>query len=252
MAGPAEDSDRIIDAAQASLVRQRSVERSGEGRRRVQPIGQASARMRARHRTRKLGRIAVAVLAILFAAVAAGLVLGGIGFEGLFVTALALAAAVFVLARYPRLGTPDLAELNRGDVRQLVGRTELWLEAQRPALPAPAVGMVNRIGVQLDALGAQLEGIEPAHPAAQEVRSLVGEHLPAMIESYRRIPAELRGEDRAGGTPDQHLTDGLGKISAELDQVTRQIAAGDLDSLAVRGRYLDYRYGGEFNEGSTR
>ena len=35
----------------------------------------------------------------------------------------------------------------------------------------------------------------------------------------------------------------FGKISKEIDEITRQLAAGDLDALAVRGRYLDYRYG---------
>jgi hypothetical protein len=125
----------------------------------------------------------------------------------------------------------------------MVGRTELWLEAQRPALPAPAVTLVDQIGVQLDGLGVQLEGLDPAEPAVAEVRKLVGEHLPGMVESYRRIPAHLRREERNGRTADQQLADGLGKISTEIDDIARQLAAGDLDALAVRGRYLDYKYG---------
>jgi hypothetical protein len=50
------------------------------------------------------------------------------------------------------------------------------------------VQLVDQIGVQLDGLGVQLEGIDPAEPAVAEVRKLVGEHLPGMVESYRRIP----------------------------------------------------------------
>jgi hypothetical protein len=115
--------------------------------------------------------------------------------------------------------------------------------AQRPALPAPAVNLIDQIGVQLDGLGLQLEGVDPAEPAVAEVRKLVGEHLPGMVESYRRIPANLRREQRDGRNADQQLTDGLGKISQEIDAVTRQLAAGDLDALAVRGRFLDYKYG---------
>ena len=75
------------------------------------------------------------------------------------------------------------------------------------------------------------------------MRKLVGEHLPGMVESYRKIPAHLRREERGGRNADQQLADGLGKISKEIDEITRQLAAGDLDALAVRGRYLDYRYG---------
>ena len=138
---------------------------------------------------------------------------------------------------------PAQAQLNTGDVRTMVGRTELWLESQRPALPAPAVRLVDQIGVQLDALGLQLQGVAE-QPATREVRKLVGEHLPEMISTYRRIPAHLRNEMRADGrSPSEQLSDGLGKISGEIDQVTRQLAAGDLDSLAVRGRFLDYKYG---------
>jgi hypothetical protein len=64
-----------------------------------------------------------------------------------------------------------------------------------------------------------------------------------MVDAYRKIPAALRKEARAGATPDQQLVESLGKISAEIDSVTRQLADGALDDLAIRTRYLDYRYG---------
>ena len=238
MASPAHDSTRTLAEARQSLARQRA------GGRRVASIGRGSAELKARHLKGKLVRVMLALAGIVIAAMVAGTIIGGIGIEGLFLTVLAGLTAMFILARYPRLKPPVQARLNEGDVRTMVARTELWLESQRPALPAPAVELVDQLGVQLDALGLQLEGLDPLQPAAVEVRKLVGEHLPEMVSSYRRIPAHLRQEDRGGRTPDQQLADGLGKISAEIDQVTRQLAAGDLDKLAVRGRYLDYKYGG--------
>ena len=244
MKSPAQQNEVILREARASLIRQR------EGGRRVRSIGRGSAELKTRHYKAKLTRIVVTVAGIVLAAMVAGTIIGGIGIEGLFYAALAGLAATFLLGRYPRLKPPPRERLNEGDVRTMVGRTELWLESQRPALPAPAVQLVDQIGVQLDALGLQLEGLEPNQPAAIEVRKLVGEHLPEMVSTYRRIPAHLRTEDRGGRTPDEQLADGLSKISAEIDQVTRQLAAGDLDNLAIRGRYLDYRYGGEL-EGPT-
>jgi len=92
-------------------------------------------------------------------------------------------------------------------------------------------------------LGLQLETVDPAHPAAHETRKLVGETLPGMVDAYRRIPGHLRGEKRAGSTPDEQLVESLGKISSEIDSVTRQLADGALDDLAIRTRYLAYRYG---------
>jgi hypothetical protein len=235
MASPAQQSDRTMAEARAALQRNRA----GGGR----SIGRRSADLKRRHLARKATRIAMAVAVVLFAAMVAGMVIGGIGFTGLVVTFFAVLAAMGVFSAFPRMKVPELGTINRGDVRTMVGRTELWLEAQRPALPAPAVTLVDQIGVQLDGLGVQLEGLDPAEPAVAEVRKLVGEHLPGMVESYRRIPAHLRREERNGRTADQQLADGLGKISTEIDDIARQLAAGDLDALAVRGRYLDYKYG---------
>ena len=39
------------------------------------------------------------------------------------------------------------------------------------------------------------------------------------------------------------MTDALGKVSGEIDQITRQLATGDIDKLAIQTRYLDYKYG---------
>lgn len=232
---PAHESDRILASARQSLVHQQA-----GGRR---SIGQRSAELKRRHIGKKAARMAMAVGVLLAGAMAAGLVLDGIGFTGVMVLAASIVAALWFFATFPKMKVPTLASINTGDVRTMVGRTELWLEAQRPALPAPAVQLVDQIGVQLDGLGLQLEGIDPAEPAVAEVRKLVGEHLPGMVESYRKIPQHLRREERGGRNADQQLADGLGKISAEIDTITRQLASGDLDALAVRGRFLDYRYG---------
>jgi hypothetical protein len=240
----AADSDRILSDARQSLVRQREGgRRVGSGSVGRRAIGQRSAEVRRRHLARKVARMAMAVSVVLLGAMVAGLVIGGIGFAGLVMTFFAVLGALWFFGTFPRLKVPDLSSLNSGDTRTMVARTELWLEAQRLSLPAPAVNLVDRIGVQLDGLGVQLEGLDPAEPAVAEVRRLVGEHLPGMVESYRRIPAHLRKEQRGGRDADQQLADGLGKISQEIDEISRQMATGDLDALAVRGRYLDYKYG---------
>ena len=240
----AHQSQQIMHAARQSLREQRA------GGRRLRSIGRGSAELKSRHYKGKLTRVVLAVVGIVVAAMIAGTVIGGIGIEGLFYTVLLAIAAMMVLSRYPQLKPPPQARLNEGDARTMVARTELWLESQRPALPAPAVELVDRIGVQLDALGLQLEGVGE-QPATVEVRKLVGEHLPEMISTYRRIPAHLRKEPRGDGrNPDEQLADGLVKISGEIDAITRQLAAGDLDSLAVRGRFLEYKYGGALEDGT--
>lgn len=233
-------SDRLLQEGR-SLVRDNQ---KGGRHRKVQSIGRGSAELKRQHLARKLRNIAFASAGIFAFAVTAGLIIDGIGFAGIVITFFALIAAAFVFGKFPRMKVPKREDLMRGgDVQSLVGRTELWLEHQRPALPAPAADIVGKIGVQLDALGLQLEGLDQQHPTAVEIRRLVGEHLPGTVDSYRKIPPHLRSEKRAGSTPDEQLTESLGKISEEIDSVTRQLAQGSLDDLAIKTRFLEYRYG---------
>ncbi|MFT4026784.1 MAG: hypothetical protein QM676_08295 [Novosphingobium sp.] len=231
------DSDRILADARRSLIDQRA------GGRRLQPIGKRSAERRKLHAMRKAVRIAVALALVAVVTMGAGLVLDGIGLGGLFLAVLAAIVAVAVFSRWPRIGVPEIGALNRGDVRTMVGNTELWLESRRPALPAPAVSIVDRIGGQLDVLGAQLEGLDEKRPEAVEIRKLIGETLPDIVSTYTRIPQHLRGEAQGGTTPDQQLAESLGRISGEIEQITRDLAAGEIDGLAVRTKYLGYKYG---------
>lgn len=232
------DSDRILGESRAVL----RDNREGGRHRRVKPIGEGSARLRSKHVKTKLLRLALGLVAVWAAAGVAGAVLNGIGFWGVMLVMLAM-ALLFGSTLAQKVKIPQRADINKGNVQQMVARTELWLEAQRPALPAPAASIVTDMGVQLDALGLQLEGLDQNHPKAREIRSLVGEQLPEMIDSYRRIPASMRTEARAGSTPDQQITDGLSKIGKEIDSITRQLAEGRLDDLAIKHRYLDYKFG---------
>lgn len=240
------DSERLIVEGR----RLRDDNRNGGRHRRVGPprgksVGRGSARAKLRHLMRKAIRILMAIGVILIGAMIAGIITGGIGFTGVMLTLLAMVVAIMVFATYPKIKVPVRADLNKGDVRQMVERTEMWLEHQRPALPAPAVRLVDDLGVQLDELGLQLQAVDQNHPQVREVRKLVGEVLPETIDSYCSIPAHLRGEQRAGATPDEQVTGSLQRISDEIDSITRQLAEGSLDKLAVKHRYLDTRYGGE-------
>ena len=244
MADETRNADLIIREARSSLVNNRDY----GGRRR--PVPQGARQIRRGHFGRKLRNVAFAVAGIWLGLSIIGGIISGIGFTGLAIGAAATVAAVWFLGQYPKFKVPSRADLNpnTSDVKALVGRTELWLESQRRALPAPAVKLVDTIGLQLDSLGEQLAGLDQASPQAAEVRKLVGEHLPDMIDGYRKIPDHLRYEARAGTTPEKQFLDGLQTISSEIDSVTRQLAAGALDNLAIKTRYLEYKYGDAAHE----
>jgi hypothetical protein len=209
----------------------------------MKPIGSKSQALRRAHFWGKLSKAVVAVGVVLVGAGIIGAIIDGIGFWGVMITGILGAAAAYVLMRYPEMPMPTAESLRITDIATLAGKTEIWLEAQRPALPAPAVTLVQDIGLRLDQLAPQLQTLDENDPAAREVRKLVGDHLPELISTYTSIPRHLRGEGQSGGSPDQHLVDSLGKISTEIDSVTRQLASGAIDNLAIKTRYLDYKYG---------
>ena len=237
MADLAKDSDAILAAA--SLVGQRAATRRITGT----PIGQRSAKLRRAHLLGKAKRIALAATLVLTAAFTAGLLLNGIGFTGLMLTAAALLAVTLLFAQYPRLSAPDPSTLAKAPIRALVGQAQLWLESQRPALPPPATRLLDQMGSQLDQLGLQLETLPDNTQATADIRKLLGVDLPEVLKAYQAIPAPLRATPHAGTTPNDQLTESLTKISAEITHTTRQLADTALDRLAIQSRYLDYKYG---------
>jgi hypothetical protein len=236
----ASQSDEILESSRRAL---RNV--------RMPPIGTKSQALRRAHFWGKVSKAALAVGAVLLAAGVVGAIIDGIGFWGVMITAIMGAAAAFLLMRYPEMPMPTTETLRQTDLGTLAGKTEIWLEAQRPALPAPAVTIMQDIGVRLDQLAPQLQTLDDNDPAAREVRKLVGEHLPELINGYKRIPDSLKRKEHGGKTPEQQLVDGLKLIDREIETMTGQISRGELDKLAVRGRYLELKYDQSAEEAPT-
>lgn len=238
-----ETPEQQMQSARRSLATQREGGTHRPGPRSAS-IGKGSAELKTKALLKKVRNVVLALLALYVGAGITGAIIGGIGFWGVM-TVVALTAFIFAMfAVVPKVKVPQRAELKQGNPGQMVARTELWLEAQRPALPPPAQALVDQLGVQLDALGLQLKGLGDNEPAMAEVRELVGEYIPETIDNYRKIPQHLRAEEYAGKTADQRLTESLAKLSGEVDRVTRRLAEGALDDLAIKSRYLEYRYGG--------
>lgn len=203
-----------------------------------------SARRRKRQGTEimtRVGRIAAADIAILVAALVVGWIVP-LGIGGAMLVMAALILATIALAILPL--SPDVKPeaLAQAPLKLLPLKTEQWLETQRPALPAPAQNLIDGIGVRLEGLAPQLATLDEAEPAAAEVRKLIGEQLPELLKGYARVPNALRGVERNGKTPDQQLADGLKVIDEQISGMSAQLAEGDLNLLATRGRFLEIKY----------
>ena len=201
---------------------------------------------RARRRTtqaigKRLTRIAVADGAILVAALVIGMITP-LGIMGALLAMMLLVAATVFFAIWPTETAPTPERLAAVDIKALPAQTERWLDAQRPALPAPAVTLVDRIGLRLETLSPQLAAVDNDGEAAQEVRKLIGEQLPAFVKDYERVPPSLRKTARNGRSPDAELVAGLSLIEQEIADMTTRLAQADLDTLSTRGRFLELKY----------
>ncbi|KQN22029.1 MULTISPECIES: hypothetical protein [unclassified Sphingomonas] len=209
-------------------------------------VGAARMPTRARARNtqaigKRLTRIVVADAVILIAAMVIGWVVP-LGIGGAMLVMALLVAATLLFAVWPAERAPTPERLASVDIKALPRQTERWLEAQRPALPAPAVTLVDRIGLRLETLAPQLARFADDAPEAIEVRKLVGEQLPAFVKEYERVPQALRTTPRNGRTPDAELVAGLSLIEQEIGEMTQRLAQDDLDTLATRGRFLEMKY----------
>jgi hypothetical protein len=229
-----EVDDQIARAV--SVMQRISEEYRGHGERKAR-----RAAKRARSIGQRVAVIAAADAAILIAAAIFGLFvpLGILGAVGVM---LLMVAVTLAIALAPGPAAPTERKLREVDLRALPAQTERWLDAQRPALPAPARTLVDRIGTRLEQLSPQLGQLDGQTETAYEIRRLVGEQLPAFVNDYSRVPATLRTTPRNGKTPDAELVDGLKLIEREIAEMTERLAQGDLDSLSTRGRYLELKY----------
>lgn len=192
----------------------------------------------------RLAAIAAVNAIILIAAGVVGFVLP-LGLFGALAVMLLMVAATVAIAFAPAARAPSFEELRALPVRHVAQRTGRWLDAQRPALPAPAVTLADQIGLKLAQLEPQLATLDPASPAALEAHKLVAEQLPEFVKDYQAVPPNLRSQPRNGRTPDAQLVDGLKVIDEQLGDLSNQLAQGNLDTFETRGRYLQIRYQGD-------
>ena len=225
-------SDRVLADAEAVL-------------RRHSERGQSlSTRARARRNAglmRKVKYAFWAVLAILLGSAVAGFILP-LGTTGVMIVLGVMIAAVLLIALAPTESRVKTEALAQTELAALPLKTEIWLENQRKALPAPAVTLVDSIGVKLETLAPQLERLAEQEPAAQEIRRLLADHLPELVTGYQSIPAPLRREERNGRIPEKQLVEGLSVIDAEISRMSENLASGDLDKLATQNRFLELKY----------
>lgn len=78
-----------------------------------------------------------------------------------------------------------------------------------------------------------------------ELERLRSKHLPALLRSYADIPPEHRAEifRETGRSASFLLNERLDKITGRLEEMSRQLARGNLDAFSENIRFVDTKYG---------
>jgi hypothetical protein len=215
---------------------------------RVSPEGRARALKAQRRRQAATNKLilrcllAGMIVAALTAAIGFAIPIGAPGvLAALVVWVIACVAIAIGLREHPAT-SDSLAATRLHQLPDVAGR---WLEGQRAALPAPAIGVADDILKRLEGMTPQLARLDPKEPAADAVRKLLCVELPDLVTNYHAVPPSLR--DRAGNggqSADSHLVEGLGVIDAEVARMTEQLARGAFDEVATQRRYLELKYDG--------
>ena len=111
-------------------------------------------------------------------------------------------ARLLALAVFPVETVPEAEALGQVPIKALPRTTERWLEAQRPALPAPVRSLVDSIGVKLETLSPQLSALQAVPLPASVPADLLGRRADISAARWRVEAATSdvasAGEKRTG------------------------------------------------------
>lgn len=178
--------------------------------------------------------------------IAAGLLLGPRGIEGLIAAPLAVLTAWGIILWWAFGSRPSRRTLAKTNFAELPVRVEAWLDNQRTKLPVSVQPQLDAISLRLEALVPQVRGLDPQLLEAMELRRLIGEELPDLVLGYQKVPPELQRQPLHGGpSPERRLVEALDTIDEQIGRLHHRLAQGDLHSLATQQRYLEIKYKGD-------
>jgi hypothetical protein len=186
--------------------------------------------------------IGMALVALIIATIGFGLLVGPIGWTGLFVVVVLTILILAVFSILP-MEPKRVAYSEQVPTRTVVQQLESLLVRRRSALPGAATRRVDAISAQLPLLESRLGEIDALDPLAQDARRLMGKHLPDLIDRYERIPSAYRHErDGDGLTVDERLVASLDAAKNALDDIGSKLAHGDRQAFETQGRFIESRY----------
>jgi hypothetical protein len=194
-----------------------------------------------RHRNARLRLRRAATAAGASGAGAAGL---GVAVAPTGTVALMAAGGAALLAAGAALFWPlrpaGSGRISHQELAELLLDAEQWLLEHRKTIPIEALGALDRIFQRLNDIHPHVQALEPNGPLAWDLRRMIADHLPRLIDAYAGLPSSVRESD-AELLP--RLVAGLETCDRELIRLCREASAAHLHSFQVQNRFLETRYG---------
>jgi hypothetical protein len=146
---------------------------------------------------------------------------------------LATGAALF----WPKKSPMD--RISREELLALVLAAEDWLLQQRATLPGRAIPAFDQILFRLNDLHPHLPAIDPHGTLAWDLRRILTEHLPRLVQSYGGLTETVRQQD-----PEllPRFVEGLETVDEELIRICKEASRDHLLTFEVQEQFLETRY----------
>jgi hypothetical protein len=192
-------------------------------------------------RAKRSGLVAAALLLLLLGV---SLYSPGLFFAWLFAVPVILFVAIMLMFQPTRQAQRMESEARLTPqnlpLPELAVRAEEGLLDRCDDLPGRALPAADRIMANLRELQPHLHQLGPADEAlAGDLRRLVGQHLPQLIDSYLALPATARATGSESG---RRITESLGIVADEMDHLLDRCCREVQSDFDTHNRFIESRY----------
>ena len=156
---------------------------------------------------------------------------------GLIAAGAAAMVATGTAVLWPRRSPLD--KISREELTALLLEAEDWLLQQRPSIPGRAMPVFDEILFRLGDLHPHVSAIDPHGLLAWDLRRVLTQHLPRLVQSYTSLTETVRREDK-DLLP--RFVEGLETVDDELVRICREANEEHLHSFDVQEQFLESRY----------
>lgn len=150
--------------------------------------------------------------------------------------------AAALVATAVAIGWPErspLGRISRKELVALAAEAEEWLLKERETAPLIALPAIDRIVFRLGDIHPHLPKLDPHGTLAWDLRRLLTQHMPRLVQSYVSLPETVRQEDRE---IEAQAMDGFDALDTELIRICREISQDHRTTLSVQQTFLAQRY----------